>query len=226
MDKFQLIKENIEFIKKTTDGHATLLLATKCVDAERINYAISCGITHIGENKVNELLEKYDKINKENVQIHFIGHLQRNKVKYIVDKVDMIQSVDSVKLAEEIERQCSKRDIIMPVLVEINIGNEDSKSGIRPEETENFLVSISKYRHLQVKGLMAVPPATSNSKIIIENFKKMFKIYLDIKEKMLDNINMDILSIGMSSDYKEAVMCGSNMVRIGSLVFGNRNYNL
>jgi len=220
------IKNNIDEIKKTTESKATLLLATKCVDAERINYAISCGITHIGENRVNELLEKYDKINRDKVQLHFIGHLQRNKVKYIIDKVDMIQSVDSIRLAEAIEAECEKRNIFMPILAEINIGYEDSKSGILPEETEDFLIKLSKFPHLKVKGLMSIPPASEDKRIIIENFKKIYKIYLDIKAKMLDNISMDILSIGMSNDYKEAVECGSTMVRVGSLVFGQRNYNV
>jgi pyridoxal phosphate enzyme (YggS family) len=201
-------------------------LATKCVDAERINYAISLGITHIGENRVNELLEKYDKIDREKVQLHFIGHLQRNKVKFIIDKVDMIQSVDSIRLAEVIETECAKKNIIMPILAEINIGYEDSKSGILPEEAEEFIINLSKFPHLRVKGLMAVPPASDNKQIIIENFEKMYKIYLDIRGKMLDNVSMDILSIGMSDDYKEAVECGSTMVRIGSLVFGKRNYNI
>ncbi len=222
---YEDIKNQIEEIKSNINSDTTLLLATKCVDADRINYAISCGITHIGENRVNELLEKYDKIHRDKVKLHFIGHLQRNKVKYIVDKVDMIQSVDSIRLAEEIERECSKKNIYMPILVEINIGNEESKSGISPEETEVFLKKISNFPHLKVKGLMAIPPATENKEIIIKNFKKMYQIYLDIKEKMLDNVDMDILSVGMSGDYKEAVSCGSNMVRIGSLVFGHRNYN-
>lgn len=221
---YENIKKQIEEIQKTTDGKATLLLATKCVDADRINYAISCGVTHIGENKVNELLEKYDKIDREKVKLHFIGHLQRNKVKYIVDKVDMIQSVDSVRLALEIERECAKRNIIMPILAEINVGYEESKSGIAPEDTENFLSELSKLPHLKVKGLMAIPPIAEDEKIVIKNFKKMYKIYLDIKSKMLDNIDMEILSIGMSGDYKEAVECGSTMVRIGSLVFGHRDY--
>lgn len=225
-DNFEYIKNNIEEIKKVTNGKATLLLATKCVDAERINYAISCGITHIGENKVNELLEKYNYIDRDKVQIHFIGTLQRNKVKYIVDKVDMIQSVDSLKLAEEIEKQCSKRNIVMPILIEVNVGYEESKSGVLPENVYELISEISKMEHLKIKGLMSIPPSTSDSEIILKNFKKMSEIYLDIKDKMLDNINMEILSIGMSSDYKEAVACGSNMVRIGSLVFGKRNYTL
>ena len=225
-DNFEYIKNNIEEIKKVTNGKATLLLATKCVDAERINYAISCGITHIGENKVNELLEKYNYIDRDKVQIHFIGTLQRNKVKYIVDKVDMIQSVDSLKLAEEIEKQCSKRNIIMPILIEVNVGYEESKSGVLPENVYELISEISKMEHLKIKGLMSIPPSTSDSEIILKNFKKMSEIYLDIKDKMLDNIDMEILPIGMSSDYKEAVACGSNMVRIGSLVFGKRNYTL
>jgi pyridoxal phosphate enzyme (YggS family) len=177
------IKNKINEIKETTDGKATLLLATKCVDADRINYAISCGITHIGENRVNELLEKYDQINKENIQIHFIGHLQRNKVKYIVDKVDMIQSVDSIRLAEEIELECSKRNIYMPILAEINVGNEASKSGISPDEVEDFLKKLSEYPHLKVKGLMAIPPASDDKEIIIKNFKKCIKYTLTLRKK-------------------------------------------
>ncbi len=222
-----------------------LLAATKTVDADIINFAIDNGITCIGENRVQELLEKYDYINKEKADIHFIGTLQTNKVKYIADKVSMIHSVDSVKLAKEIDKQCGKIGKIMNVLVEINIGNEESKGGIRPDEAEAFLKEISVYKNIKVCGLMTIPPkcvpdvlSENNetngdengqnmtcSKISYKNrdfFKKIMKLFLDISQKKLDNIYMQYLSMGMSDDYEQAVTEGSNIVRIGRGLFGSR----
>ncbi|MBR5468336.1 MAG: YggS family pyridoxal phosphate-dependent enzyme, partial [Firmicutes bacterium] len=161
LENLSEIRKNIEKAclasgRKTSD--VTLLAATKTVSVDTINFAIANGVTCIGENRVQELLEKYDGINKENVDIHFIGRLQTNKVKYIADKVSTIHSVDSLKLAKEIDKQCAKISKIMNVFVEINIGGEESKGGINPDELEEFLVEISTLEHIRVTGLMCIPP--------------------------------------------------------------------
>jgi len=156
-DKAQ-IAENIHRIKSEINGRARLLAATKTVNPELINFAIGEGIDLIGENRVSELLEKYEYIDRSRTEIHFIGALQTNKVKYIIDKVDMIQSVDRESLALEIEKQAAKHGIIMPVLAEINIGLEESKSGIHPDNAEDFCRFIASLPHLKLKGLMAIPP--------------------------------------------------------------------
>ena len=158
MNTREEIKENIRRILGELDGRAELLLATKTVPAELINYAVTCGTRLIGENRVQELLEKYDSLDKENMEIHFIGHLQTNKVKYIIDKVSMIHSVDSLALASEIEKQAAKYNLTMKVLIEINIGSEAGKSGIAMEDTEEFLEKIGEFPHLQPCGLMIIPP--------------------------------------------------------------------
>ncbi len=213
----------------------TLLLATKTVDAGTINFAISRGVRHIGENRVQELLEKYDKLNKDGVSVHFIGRLQTNKVKYIIDKVCMIHSVDSLKLAQEIDRQAEKHGLVMDVLVEVNIGEEASKGGILPSETESFLRELSGLKHIRVKGLMTIPPVceTTEQRNISSNcsnkiyknkayFEKIAKLFLDISEKKIDNIDMYELSAGMSDDYESAILCGATVVRLGRAVFGSR----
>lgn len=203
----------------------TFLAATKTVDAEVINHAIALGLDHIGENKVQELLSKYDKYDLNNASLQFIGHLQTNKVKQIVDKVDLIQSVDSVKLASEISKQSLKIGKKMDILVEVNVGREENKSGIMPEQLEDLLVEIANFDGIAVRGLMAIPPICDNTQKIAKYFDIMHNIFIDISTKKLDNISMTILSMGMSSDYYEAILNGANMVRIGSSLFGARNYN-
>ena len=224
------IREILEKIsvseKKSPYGQKTrLLLATKTRTPEEINFAVSCGVPLIGENRVQELLEKYDDLDRDGLEIHFIGALQTNKVKYIIDKVDMIESLDRISLAEEIEKQAAKRGIVMPVLIEINIGNEESKSGIRPEETEAFIRTLSSFSHLKVRGLMAIPPVLTDESVQIDYFKKIMDLYIDISAKKIDNSDMAVLSIGMSSDFELATACGSTEVRIGTLAFGQRNYH-
>lgn len=224
----QEIKTNIERAISVVPQGVTLLAATKTVPAEIINFAADCGIRVIGENRVQELLEKYEHLDRTGLEIHFIGALQTNKVKYIIDKVDMIQSVDRLPLAEEIERQAAKRGIVMPVLAEINIGAEESKSGISPEEAYEFCQKLIGYPHLLLRGLMAIPPKTETKAEKIEYFSQMRKIFVDISDKIVDNINnnaFNILSLGMSGDYSEAIECGSNMIRLGSALFGNRSKN-
>ncbi len=203
----------------------TFLAATKTVDAEIINYAISLGLKFIGENKVQELLSKFDNYNLENANLHFIGHLQTNKVRQIVGKVSLIQSVDSFKLASEISKQSIKNNIVSDVLIEVNIGREENKSGVMPEELESLLREISVLEGISVKGLMAIPPICENEQKIRGYFANMRNLFIDISEKKIDNIKMDILSMGMSSDYYEAILEGANLVRIGSSLFGARNYN-
>lgn len=228
-----------------TASDIKLLAATKTVCPETINYAIENGIKYIGENRVQELLEKYAYLDLNNAQLHFIGHLQTNKVKYIIDKVKMIHSVDSVKLASEIDKQAHKHGICMPVLAEINIAKEESKSGIYPELAEQFMYDLSRFENIKVCGLMSVPPKIEltsktqfDNEITLENdefykngkkiyknqsfFQKIMKLFLDISAKKIDNIYMQELSIGMSDDFEQAIENGSTIVRIGRTLFGSR----
>lgn len=226
MNTEKQVSENIARIKSEINGRARLLAATKTVPAEMINFAISEGIDLIGENRVNELVEKYPYINRDKTELHFIGALQTNKVKYIIDKVDMIQSVDRESLALEIERQAAKHGIVMPVLAEVNIGLEETKSGVLPEKAAEFCQFLSSLPHIKLCGLMAIPPKCENSDGNREYFCKMKKIFVDISHLNVDNSNMGILSLGMSDDYLTAVECGSTLVRVGSALFGKRNYNI
>lgn len=224
---YKLINERIaEAAQKVGKSREdiTFLAATKTVEPEVINHAISLGLDHIGENKVQELLSKYDSYNLEKCSLQFIGHLQTNKVRQIVDKVDLIQSVDSVKLANEIAKQSLKLNKTTDILVEVNIGREENKSGVYPENLEELLNEISKIDGISVKGLMTIPPICDNKHKISKYFNNMHNIFIDISEKKLDNISMTILSMGMSADYYEAILEGANMVRIGSSLFGARNY--
>ena len=199
-------------------------IAAKTVDAQTINHAISLGLDHIGENRVQELLSKYEQYDLEHCSLQFIGHLQTNKVRQIVDKVDLIQSVDSFKLAKEISNQSLKRDKVTDILVEVNIGREENKSGVFEENLEELLCQISELKGISVKGLMTIPPICENEHKILKYFNNMHKLFIDILEKKLDNVSMTILSMGMSADYYQAILEGANMVRVGSALFGARNY--
>ena len=224
---YKLINERIaEAAQKVGKSREdiTFLAATKTVEPEIINYAISLGLDHIGENKVQELLSKYESYNLEKCSLQFIGHLQTNKVRQIVDKVDLIQSVDSVNLANEIAKQSLKHNKTTDILVEVNIGREENKSGVYPENLEELLCEISKIEGISVKGLMTIPPVCDNKHKISKYFNNMHNIFIDISSKKLDNISMTILSMGMSADYYEAILEGANMVRIGSSLFGARDY--
>lgn len=201
----------------------TLLAATKTVDADTINYAIEKGITHIGENRVQELISKHGLLKP--AHSHFIGHLQTNKVKDIIDKVEMIESVDSIRLANEISKQAQKRGIVMDVLLEINIGGEESKSGFSPEDAEKAVREIAKLDGIRVKGLMTIPPATDLPEESRKYFREMYKLFIDIRGKNIDNSSMSVLSMGMSNDFDIAVEEGANLVRVGTSLFGRRIYN-
>ena len=212
-------------VGKTADD-ITFLAATKTVDAPTINHAISLGLRYIGENRVQELLSKYDDYDLDHASLQFIGHLQTNKVRQIVGKVDLIQSVDSIKLAREISRCSEKQGISTDILVEVNIGREENKSGVMPEMLDELLGEIREIPSIQVRGLMAIPPICENAQEICKFFDNMRHIFLDIGSKNIDNISMEILSMGMSDDYAEAIRCGATMVRVGSALFGKRNYQI
>lgn len=205
-------------------SEVTLMAVTKTVDAERINAAIRAGITHIGENRVQEFLGKRDALALEGVEAHLIGHLQSNKTRQIVGKVDMIQSVDSVKIARAIGRISTEQGIITPVLVEVNIGGEDSKSGVSSDELVPVLEEIAGISGVSVQGLMTVPPILQTSAEKRHIFAQMKKLFIDIQAKNIHNISTNILSMGMSADYEEAVMEGATLVRVGSAIFGQRVY--
>lgn len=218
------IQHNIKLAAEKSERKAEdilLLAVTKTVAPERIREALNCGIKSIGENKAQELVSKYEVLGK-GLDYHFIGHLQSNKVKYIADKVSLIHSVDSFSLAEEINRQAIKLNKEIDILIEINIGGEISKSGIKPDETEELLSKISALKAVKVKGLMTIPPFSQNLNQTRQYFKRMFQLFIDIRGKKLDNVSMDFLSMGMSMDYTLAIEEGSNIVRIGSSIFGER----
>lgn len=201
----------------------TLVAVTKTYPVTVMNEAIELGVTDIGENKPQEVRDKYDSVLP--VKWHLIGHLQTNKVKYIIDRVSLIHSVDSVKLMDEIERQAQKHSRDMDILIQVNISGEETKSGIRPDELEEMLVHAGSLSHVKVKGLMTIAPKTDNSVTNILHFDNMRQLFIDIKQKKYDNVNMTYLSMGMSGDFETAIECGANMVRIGSAIFGARDYS-
>ncbi len=220
------LEKNVKQVLENVAGRATILAATKTVPADTINKIYDLGIHTIGENRVQELMEKYDALDKR-FDIHFIGRLQRNKVKYLIGKVSLIHSLDSIELAEEIDRRSASAGIVTRCLVEINAGGEDSKGGIAPEELDDFLDRICQFRAIRVCGLMTIPPKCENNEKKLDYFRKISGIFIDNRAKKVDNsISMDMLSMGMTHDYMEALECGSTMVRIGEGIFGKRTYNI
>ena len=220
MSKFNKALEKVQKSK----SEVTLLAATKTVDIDTINYAISKGISYVGENKVQELLAKHDSLIE--VHEHFIGHLQTNKVKDVIDKVELIQSVDSIKLAREISKQAVKRGIVMNILLEVNIGGEESKWGFKPNDVEMAVREISQLEGIKICGLMTIPPICESEDEVRKYFRKMNKLFIDIGTKKIDNSSMTILSMGMSDDFDIAIEEGANLVRVGTALFGKRNYNI
>ena len=202
-----------------------LLAATKTVDTEVINHAIENGIKYIGENRVQEFLSKEEALSTE-AHRHFIGHLQTNKVKDIVGRVEMIESVHSEKLAAAIGKVSADRGIVTDILLEINVGNEESKSGFSPTEIYEAIEKIAKIEGIRIKGLMAIPPICEKKEEIMAFFAEMRNLFIDIGAKKIDNVSMEYLSMGMSGDYYEAILSGSNIVRLGTALFGHRNYNI
>ena len=200
-----------------------LMAVTKTVAPEKVNEAVEAGCFLLGENKVQELLEKYESYDKR-AEIHFIGTLQTNKIKYIVDKVSMIESVDSLKLAEEIEKRCAKIGKTMDILLEVNIADEESKSGFSADEVVEISEKISEFSHLRLRGLMTIGKFGAEIEETRQYFEKMRHLLVDIRAKNIDNIYINILSMGMSADYELAVSEGATIVRVGRGLFGARKY--
>jgi pyridoxal phosphate enzyme (YggS family) len=226
------IKENLEIVKnniqktceKSGRSMSDILLVgvTKTVDIARINELVSLGVRDLGENRVQELTDKYSHIDNA-VNWHLIGTLQTNKVKYIIDKVKLIHSVDNERLLKEIDKRAGALGKKVDILVEINIAGEESKQGIKPEELEDFLEEAGNYPHIFVKGLMTVAPNVQKSEENRVYFKKMRRLFIDLSNKTIDNIDMRYLSMGMTNDYIVAIEEGASIVRIGTGIFGERH---
>lgn len=201
-----------------------LCAATKMNDADAVRQAIAAGVSCCGENRVQELTAKAAQNAYEGAPVHFIGHLQTNKVRQVVGRVALIQSVDSLRLLEAIHREAARQGIVQDILLEVNIAKEESKSGFDAGEVLPILEEIGKYSNICVRGLMAIPPI---SRFCGENqkyFQKMFQLYVDIRGKINDNVKADCLSMGMSDDFEDAIAAGSTMVRLGTAIFGARHY--
>lgn len=203
----------------------TLIAVSKTKPYTAIEEALPSGVLDYGENKVQELTEKYEILPKD-IRWHMIGHLQRNKVKYLVGKVELIHSVDSLRLANQIETEFAKKNEIANILIEVNMANEESKFGITSETTEQLVREISKLEHVRIKGLMTIAPYTDNPETNREYFRNMKKLSVDITEKNIDNVSMNVLSMGMTGDYQVAIEEGATMIRVGTGIFGERNYDI
>lgn len=215
---YSKVIENIRSLDK--EKRVTFLCATKTQTVEDINYLISLGCKCIGENRVNELLEKYEKYDKS-AELHFIGTLQKNKVKYIIDKVSLIHSVDTLSLLEEIDKRASKIGKIMDVLLEVNSGREESKGGIMPEDVCDFYEKAKEYKSVRVRGLMTMAPRCDTK----EEYMKYFTLTRELFDKLFSDDKDAILSMGMSESYMYAIEAGATLVRVGSGIFGQRKYN-
>lgn len=221
VENYKEICYNIKDIKskyRDCDDNVRIMAVTKTVEPELINFAIEQGIDLLGENRVQEFLSKKDYYKPCEVQ--FIGHLQTNKVRYIINDVSQIQSVDSFKLAAEIDRQARKNDRVMDILIEVNIGDELSKSGVPRQDVLELAKRISELENVRINGLMAIPPINADDNI----YGSLQELYHKIGQRKLNRINMNVLSVGMSGDYVKAVQYGSNLVRIGTKLFGARKY--
>lgn len=227
----KMISENIADVEKEIDkvckengrdrSEVTLIAVSKTKPVEMIEEAYNTGCRDFGENKVQELVDKYEQLPKD-IRWHMIGHLQRNKVKYIVDKVFLIHSVDSVRLAEEISKEAVKKNVSVNILIEVNVAQETTKFGLTCEEVEQMVREIAKLPNVNIKGLMTIAPIVDNPEENKQYFQKLKKIAVDISAKNIDNVSMDILSMGMTGDYQVAVAEGATYVRVGTGIFGIR----
>ncbi|MBP3673192.1 MAG: YggS family pyridoxal phosphate-dependent enzyme [Oscillospiraceae bacterium] len=228
------IAENIAAIRKQMEAAAIaagrdpkeikLCAATKMNDADAVRQAIAAGVDCCGENRVQELVQKSKENAYDGAPVHFIGHLQTNKVKQVVGHVDLIQSVDRLNLLDAIQKEAAKQGIQQDILLEVNVGNEESKSGFAVSEVLPLLEQISGFPNIRVRGLMAIPPISQNSGDNRKFFQEMFDLSVDIMRKKYDNVSVDCLSMGMSDDYVDAIACGSTMIRVGTAIFGARDY--
>ncbi len=230
-----MLKENLEEVESKIQAacrragrsrdEVTLISVSKTKPVEMLREAYDLGVRVFGENKVQEIREKYEALPKD-IEWHMIGHLQTNKVKYIIDKVRLIHSVDSFRLAETIEKEAAKHGIVMDILLEVNVAEEESKFGLKMEEVIPLMEQISDLSHVRVKGLMTIAPFVENPEDNRSVFADLHKLYVDIKEKNIDNGTVSILSMGMTNDYEVAIEEGATMVRIGTGIFGARDYSV
>ncbi len=228
-----MLKEQLEEVERRIQAacdragrkreEVTLIAVSKTKPVPMLEEAYELGIRVYGENKVQELTEKYEVLPKD-IQWHMIGHLQTNKVKYIVGKTALIHSVDSLKLAETIEKEAAKKDCIQDILVEVNVAQEESKFGLKVEEVIPFIEKVAQFPHIRVKGLMTIAPFTDDPAENRPVFANLHKLSVDIMHKNIDNVNVNVLSMGMTNDFETAIEEGATMVRIGTGIFGVRNY--
>ena len=204
-------------------SEVTLIAVSKTKPVETLQEAYDLGVRVFGENKVQEMEDKYESLPRD-IQWHLIGPLQRNKVKYIIDKAVLIHSVDSLRLAQTIEKEAEKHDLTAHILIEVNVAREESKFGIFPEDLENLVDKIAKLPHIQVDGLMTIAPFVPDPEENRPVFRELRKLSVDISAKKVDNVNMSVLSMGMTNDYQVAIEEGATMVRVGTGIFGARNY--
>lgn len=224
------IAENVAAVRARIEAAAQgrrvlLVAASKMNDAGRVREAVAAGVDACGENRVQELVEKNAQGAYTGRPLHFIGHLQKNKIKYLVGVADLIESVDSAELLTLIDRRAEKLDVVQDVLLEVNIGREEAKSGLAPEDVVKTVEFAVPLAHVRVRGLMAIPPAADSPDKTRPYFAAMRELFIDIAEKKYDNTPMDFLSMGMSGDFEAAIAEGANMVRVGSAIFGARDYS-
>ena len=230
-----MLKGNLEQVQKNITAasekagrdrnEVTLIAVSKTKPVDMLQEIYDCEIRDFGENKVQEMCDKMEVLPKD-IHWHMIGHLQTNKVKYIVGKTALIHSVDSLKLANEIQKQAEKKDVIAEILVEVNIAEEESKFGIHKEETVELVKKIAKLPNIRIKGLMTIAPFVENAEDNRLYFREISQLSVDIKNQNIDNVSMDVLSMGMTGDYMVAIEEGATLVRVGTGIFGERNYNI
>ena len=228
-----MITENLQDVEKRIVAacervgrkreEVTLVAVSKTKPIEMLQEAYEAGSRYFGENKVQELVDKYEVMPKD-IHWQMIGHLQRNKVKYIVDKVDMIHSVDSIRLAEEIDKEAAKKGVIVNILLEVNMAKEDTKFGLMPEDVMDFVGEIVRFENIRVQGLMTIAPFVDNPEENRKYFANLKKLSVDIAKKRVNTVNMSVLSMGMTNDFEVAIEEGATMVRVGTAIFGRRNY--
>lgn len=228
-----MVRENLEQVRKNIEeacravgrdpSEVTLIAVSKTKPVPLLREAYDAGARCFGENKVQEIMDKYPQL-PEDIQWHMIGHLQRNKVKYIVDKAAMIHSVDSLRLAEAIEQEAAKHEVQVPILLEVNVAEEESKFGLKMDEVLPLVETVSGFPHIRIRGLMTIAPYVEDPEENRDIFRQLKKLSVDIEAKNINNVNMSVLSMGMTGDYQVAVQEGSTMVRVGTGIFGERNY--
>ena len=228
-----MLKENLEKVEENIQAacdragrkrdEVTLIAVSKTKPVEMLQEAYDLGVRINGENKAQELASKYEVLPKD-IHWHMIGHMQRNKVKYIIDKVDLIHSVDSLRLAETIENEAAKHNVTVPILIEVNVAQEESKFGLKTEEVLSLVESVAALPHINIKGLMTIAPYVEDPEENRGIFRQLKKLSVDIAAKNINNVNMSVLSMGMTGDYQVAVQEGATMVRVGTGIFGERNY--